>query len=149
MSGSRRVRLRLEIPDAACHGLYIVVQPSGKKSWAVRCRLRSGRLIKKTIGPWPAFGLEAARDEAEAAIREAKRGDDPRRKKGVLVEDAIAEWLRRDQAKNKSAFEVERVVNTKVLDPSARPCWRGRELEEIEQYGLLCLRAPLVPSRIA
>ncbi len=119
---------RREIPDAACHGLYLVVQPSGKKSWAVRCRLRSGRSIKKTIGPWPAFGLEAARDEAEAAIREAKRGDDPRRERGVLVEDAIAEWLRRDQAKNKSAFEVERVVNTKVLDPSSRPCWRGRAL---------------------
>jgi len=27
---------RREIPDAGCRGLYLVVQPSGRKSWAVR-----------------------------------------------------------------------------------------------------------------
>ena len=122
---------RIEIPDAACRGLYLVVQPSGKKSWAVRCRLRSGRSIKKTIGPWPAFGLEAARDAAEEAIRAAKRGEDPRARSGLLVEEAVADWLRRDQAKNKSAAEVERIFEKKVLDPSSRPCWRGRALAEI------------------
>lgn len=122
---------RREIPDASCRGLYLVVQASGKKSWAVRCRLRSGRSIKKTIGPWPAFGLEAARDAAEEAIRAAKRGEDPRVRSGILVEDAVADWLRRDQAKNRSAAEVERIFDKKVLDLSSRPCWRGRALEEI------------------
>ena len=29
---------RLEIPDAGKPGLYLVIQPSGKKSWAVRYR---------------------------------------------------------------------------------------------------------------
>jgi hypothetical protein len=27
---------RTEIPDAVCRGLYLIVQPSGVKSWAVR-----------------------------------------------------------------------------------------------------------------
>ena len=31
-------RKRLEIPDAIIPGLYLVVQPSGVKSWAVRYR---------------------------------------------------------------------------------------------------------------
>jgi hypothetical protein len=29
---------RQEVPDGGCRGLYLVVQPSGRKSWAVRYR---------------------------------------------------------------------------------------------------------------
>ncbi|BAQ44264.1 MULTISPECIES: Arm DNA-binding domain-containing protein [Methylobacterium] len=29
---------RLELPDAALPGFYLVIQPSGAKSWAVRYR---------------------------------------------------------------------------------------------------------------
>jgi hypothetical protein len=32
--------VRTEIPDAVKPGLYLVLQPSGRKSWAVRCRLQ-------------------------------------------------------------------------------------------------------------
>jgi hypothetical protein len=31
---------RLEIPDTGKPGLYLVIQPSGRKSWAVRYRVR-------------------------------------------------------------------------------------------------------------
>ena len=55
---------RREIPDAALTGLFLVVQPSGAKSWAVRYRT-AGRTRKLTLGrvshpgprrrtqPWP------------------------------------------------------------------------------------------------
>jgi len=41
---------RQEIPDALLPGLYLVVQPSGAKSWAVRYR-HGGRPRKLTLGP--------------------------------------------------------------------------------------------------
>jgi integrase len=41
---------RREIPDGGCRGLYLVVQPSGIKSWAARYRYR-GKSGKHTLGP--------------------------------------------------------------------------------------------------
>src|SRR3546814_2161542 len=41
---------RKEIPDALLPGLYLVVQPSGAKSWAVRYR-HGGKPRKLTLGP--------------------------------------------------------------------------------------------------
>ena len=38
-----------EIPDAGLSGLYLIVQPSGSKSWAVRYRLH-GRPANMTLG---------------------------------------------------------------------------------------------------
>ena len=52
---------RREIPDDYLRGLYLIVQPTGAKSWAVRYRL-GGKSAKHTIGPYPAFGLKQARD---------------------------------------------------------------------------------------
>ena len=41
---------RMEIPDGGCNGLYLIVQPSGAKSWALRYRF--DRAPKKlTLGP--------------------------------------------------------------------------------------------------
>jgi integrase len=41
---------RREIPDGACPGLYLVVQPSGAKSWALRFRRPSGKPAKLVLG---------------------------------------------------------------------------------------------------
>ena len=67
---------RVEVPDAIAPGLYLVVQPSGKKSWAVRYRA-GGKPRKLTIGPWPAFDLAEARDQARKAVQSAQKGGDP------------------------------------------------------------------------
>nr|WP_246696935.1 Arm DNA-binding domain-containing protein [Methylobacterium planeticum] len=50
---------RLEIPDATLPGFYLIIQPSGVKSWAVRYR-HAGRPRKFTIGPYPLFDLTTA-----------------------------------------------------------------------------------------
>lgn len=71
---------RREIPDARMPGLYLVVQPSGAKSWAVRYR-HGGRPRKLTIGPFPAFDLKAARDRARNALDAVDEGKDPAREK--------------------------------------------------------------------
>ena len=51
---------RREIPNGKIGGLYLVVQPSGAKSWALRYRA-AGTPKKFTIGSYPAIGLAAAR----------------------------------------------------------------------------------------
>lgn len=80
---------RREIPDAGCPGLYLIIQPSGRKSWAVRYRRPNGRPTKLTLGPFtedetagtPVVGspltLAAARQMATAAQRQRLQGHDP------------------------------------------------------------------------
>ena len=41
---------RIEIPDGKSRGLFLIVQPSGAKSWALRYRF-NGKPRKLTIGP--------------------------------------------------------------------------------------------------
>ena len=53
---------RREIPDAASPGLYLVVQPSGSKSFAMRYRNRNGRHVKLTLGRLDLTGQEAPDD---------------------------------------------------------------------------------------
>ena len=46
----RPAKSRREIPDRACPGLYLVVQPSGAKSWALRFRRPNGKSAKLALG---------------------------------------------------------------------------------------------------
>jgi len=79
--------VRREIPDARMPGLYLVVQPSGTKSWAVRYR-HGGRPRKLTIGGYPAFDLIAARKSASAALQAVEAGQDPAKQKRKAKQDA-------------------------------------------------------------
>jgi integrase len=56
---------RREIPDGGCPGLYLIVQSSGFKSWALRFRRPSGKTAKLTLGPADLTGRES---EAEPVI---------------------------------------------------------------------------------
>src|SRR5262249_6449495 len=82
---------RREIPDGGCRGLYLVIQPSGAKSWA--CRFRYPGVPRKlTLGQFldnggqepgtiPQIGmplsLASARELATKALREVAAGADP------------------------------------------------------------------------
>ena len=67
---------RLEIPDAVLPGLYLIVQPSGVKSWAVR--YRHGVTPRKlTLGRYPIFDLVEARTRAREALQSVATGRDP------------------------------------------------------------------------
>jgi integrase len=49
---------RREILDALCKGLYVVIEPSGYKSWAMRFRRPSGVFAKLHLGPVDFSGKE-------------------------------------------------------------------------------------------
>jgi integrase len=89
---------RQEILDR--DGLYLIVQPSGVKSWALRYRRKSdGKAIKHTIGSYPAVTLKDARSAAIALRAEIERGADPHGAKVVArrqtVEDSFEAVARR------------------------------------------------------
>lgn len=108
-----RPETRLEIPDAALPGFYLIVQPSGFKSWAVRYRI-AGKPRKYTIGPYPLFDLVTARTRAREALQLVALGQDP-----VLVKRATAE-----AAKVAAEDRVEHIVRLYVdrhLKPNGKP----------------------------
>ena len=54
-------KVRREIADAKAVGLFLVVQPSGSKSWALRFRKPDGRPAKMTLGPVDLAAADAER----------------------------------------------------------------------------------------
>jgi integrase len=85
---------RQEIPDKGCAGLYLIVQPSGAKGWALRYRRPDGRPAKLVLGtvfakaghvkepdPLPEIGghltLAAAHRLVTALRHEIAQGRDP------------------------------------------------------------------------
>jgi integrase len=80
---------RREISDGGS-GLYLVVQPNGGKSWAVRYR-HAGRPSKLTLGGYPALSLATARARAAKAIEQVGQGHNPAADKRAERQKALAE----------------------------------------------------------
>src|SRR5262245_49792047 len=94
---------RQEVPAGPPAGLYLVLQPGGAKSWALRYRWH-GKTRKLTLGPYSkAFGLAAARGDAEAKLKDLRDGRDPAevhaeektQQQPDSVEAVAEEWLNR------------------------------------------------------
>lgn len=65
---------RREIPDGRLPGLYLVIQPSGRKSWAVRYRY-GDKPRKLTLDGFPSLGM--AHKLAQEALDTVAQGGDP------------------------------------------------------------------------
>jgi integrase len=104
---------RYEVPDPACPGLHLVVQPSGAKSWAFRYRF-GGKTRKLTIGGAitdkgiEVISIGEARDVADEARVSAARKIDP-------IEAGRAKQ-RRAAEEAEAAVNTLRVVAEKYLD---------------------------------
>jgi integrase len=132
---------RREIPDKHMPGLYLVLQPSGARSWAVRYR-SYGRCRKHTLGPFPAIDLKSARELAGKALRAVAEGRDPGQEKAQsrtakpnTVEAVAAQFIERHCRKAnrpRTAEETERTLKLHVL-----PRWRGRLLRDITRRDVL------------
>ena len=88
VENKRGAATRREIADDYMRGLYLIVQPTGAKSWAVRYR-HGGKSNKHTIGPYPAFGLKQARDAAAEVLRAVAEGRDPKQKQA----GSVCRWI--------------------------------------------------------
>src|SRR5262245_46315354 len=79
---------RYEIPAGPPKGLYLVIHPTGAKTWAFRYRF-NGNTRKLTYKAYPEMSLAAARAEAESAVDDLAKNIDPARTKAN--EDAAEE----------------------------------------------------------
>jgi integrase len=82
---------RLSISDNGS-GLWLIVQPSGHKSYVTFTRLKGGKQIKVTHGEAGVLSLHDARVLNTEAIKQAKLGNDPRdSKKQAKAKRLVAE----------------------------------------------------------
>ena len=66
-----------EYPDDKAIGLALRVSATGKKSWTLRYRTRTGEQRRISLGTYPAVGLSVARDKRHAILAEVAAGTDP------------------------------------------------------------------------
>jgi integrase len=146
---------RREVPDGLLPGLFLIIQPSGRKSWCVRYRHPHARTTRKcTLGPFPALDLAAAREAGAAALRAVAQGRDPAGEKQSAkvkpfpvdtVEAALDRFVvvhAKRNMRRRSAQEVERVMR-KI---AAR--WRGRRLADIAPPDLIELLDTMIETPI-
>jgi integrase len=150
---------RREIPDDHMPGLYLILQPSGARSWAVRYRHQAAPR-KYTLGSYPALSLKDARELAAKALRGVAEGRDPGREKILAraakaesVDRVVEEFLERHVRRSnrpRTAQETERLLRQHVL-----PRWRGRMVHEITRRDVLDILdrvvdggAPIAANRV-
>jgi integrase len=154
---------RREVSDGGMPGLYFVIQPSGKQSWAYRYRF-NGRPRKWTIGPCPAIDLKTARELAREALRKVAAGADPCTEKkaakaaalvptGLDLIETVTSRFVAQHAKRKlkaaTAREIERLLEKEVVAP-----WCGRRLSQITRAdihdlldGIVARGSPVTANR--
>ena len=145
---ARPADVRREIPDAYMRGLYLIIQPTGSKSWAVRCRL-GGKPIKHTIGPYPAFGLKEARDAAARVLRGVSEGRGPASARVETVAQGVEQFLAR-HCKNyrpSTLYAAKHWLRHYVVG-----AWGGRRLDHITRADIRTLLAsiegPVAANRV-
>ena len=110
---------RLEVP--AGKGLYLVVHPTGRKTWAFRYRWDGGHKKLTLEDAYPDMRLAAARAEVEAAHEDLKDGIDPAAEKEELKthpetpKEVVAEFVHRQLGGTKTQDEMERIFRVYVL----------------------------------
>ena len=104
--------------DSGYPGLALRISYGGSRSWVYFYRWQ-GKQKRLTLGPWPALELGQARDVWREARKRLAIGLEPIAAPPIVAADdfttVVAEWLKRDQADNRSHDEVKRILHKEVL----------------------------------
>lgn len=123
---------QVEYVDAGFPDLALRVSHGGTKTFVFYYR-RAGRRRRMTLGRWPVTTLGEAREAWRELRKAIERGEDPGEEKRSNEFGQIAdEWLKRDQAGNKSIYEVTRILNREI-----RPAFEGRDIGDITRRDCL------------
>ena len=138
--------VRYEVPDPGARGLRVVVQPSGRTSYAVRYRNAAGRARKFTL---PAgITLAAARKLAADALLDVAQGNDPaagkqtaRQAGRARADDTVERWTHtfierhvRRNTRHNSARATVGIFNNIIL-----PAWGERSVHDIARRDVIDL----------
>lgn len=150
---------RLEIPDGVLTGLYFVIQPTGRKSWAVRYRA-AGKPRKMALGNYLAGDdatkageeLKKVRREAADILERVRAGADPaaeaQASKAVAKDEdhakrdqfrtVVERYLREYASKRRNYPEKARLLGMRRKDDEwetikgrAVDLWGGKRIQEI------------------
>lgn len=143
---------RQEIPDALLPGLYLAVQPTGRKSWQIRYRA-GGVHRRMTLGPYPMLSLADARERGSAAMREVMEGEDPaakakaaKAKRQELAERDTIEALLQTYAKRHLSKLKSGDTAKRELERHAGAAWKDRDIHTISKRDVLDLLDGIVDS---
>lgn len=142
---------RQEIPDDLCTGLYLVVQPTGKKSWQVRYR-HGGVHRRMTLAAFPTLSLADARARARDVMAAASIGRDPaaevKAEKAPKPKDdknkistLIGQFHKRHLKGLKSGDVVRRELDRFVVAP-----WGDRDIQSITKRDVIDLLDDIADS---
>jgi integrase len=141
---------RREIADGYLPGLYLIVHPTGAKSWAIRYR-HHGQTRKFTLGGYPLLDLKAARESGAKALRAVAEGRDPGQERAQArasqpdsIESVVEQFLDRHVRRlnrPKTIRETERALRQHVL-----PRWRSRSIDSITRRDVLDVLDRVVDS---
>src|SRR4051812_19100499 len=92
--------------DAITPSLALRITDKGHKSFVIQRRV-NGRMVKLTLGEYPALKLIEAREKARTALSEMLRGVDPRQQRPSKV---TASGLRRDSFEASVESYIKREV---------------------------------------
>ena len=166
---------RKEIADAGCSGLYLVVQPSGARSWALRYRfldkprkLTLGSVLTVANGEaepgdveiGKPLSLAAARKLAQDELHKLKLGRDPAADKKHGIATSKSEAVRRaaDSVEVLAALFIRQHVSKKnrdstreqverILNKEVLPRWKGRSVHDIEKRDVVRLLGDIAEDR--
>jgi hypothetical protein len=117
--------------DKQYPGLSLRVSCGGRKSWTYHYR-RGGKLKRMTLGVFPSvLSVAQAHDAWRAARSEVDAGRDPGQRVDCGATD-FEEWLKRDQAENRTRHVVEYRLRKYAL-----PKWKGRQITDIKRRDVL------------
>lgn len=127
---------RASFPDGKERGLALRVTPSGVKTWSIRYRRKAdSKLIRLTIGEYPAFSLSEAREEAQKIKGDVARRKDPAAERRRGTEDLprtfgqlAVRYLADHAAGKRSGFKDEQMLAKDVT-----PALDGKLLDEIKR----------------
>lgn len=134
---------RIEVPDPALSGLYLVIQKSGAKSWALRYRF-GGKPSKLTLGRWPIMGVAEARGAATDALEEIHHGRNPAEAKKVAKAEASADtdrdrlsnvidlFMKRHASRNRRGDDVLAMFRREIMDK-----WGDRDIHSITKRDVI------------
>ena len=135
---------RQEIPDSLCTGLYLTIQPSGKKGWQVRYR-HGGVHRRMTLGAYPVLSLGDARQRARKVLAAASEGRDPAQEVKAVkarkqeqdrdkITTLIGQYDKRHLSKLKSGNVVRRELERFVVAE-----WGDRDVHSITKRDVIDL----------
>ena len=129
---------QLEIFDVGYPGLSLRISYAGSRSFNFFFRQQGKKEIRRMVlGHFPSMTLAEARDAWRSARENVVAGRDPakarnRSNTATDFKSVSDEWLKRDQAGNKSKKEVERVINREVM-----PSWEYRDVSTITKRDVI------------